>query len=187
MTMLTNLREETRKLHEKLEGNNLASRIIDHSISREEYAILLYQNLLACAKVEDAIREFLPSEDISKTDKLRRDLKDLGVKQADASWDFQFDCANEAEAIGAAYVIEGSAMGGMMIGREIPNCEALKDLPAQHFFSGSRDAAKGWNVFLKRLRNSSFSEAEIFAASEKAKETFGLFEAAFKIEFSKLS
>lgn len=185
--MLNKLREETRELHEKLEGNNLASRIIDHSISREEYEILLYQNLLAYAKVEDAIREFLPSEDILKSQRLRKDLKELGVEQANASWDIQFDCTNEAEAIGAAYVVEGSAMGGLMIGKEISNCEALKDLPPQHFFSGSKDAAKGWNLFLKRLRNNSFSEDEIFAASEKAKETFRLFEAAFKIEFSKLS
>lgn len=185
MTMLTKLREETRDLHEKLEGNNLATKIIDHSISLEEYEMLLYQNLLAYRKVENNIRQFLSFEDNSKTDQLKLDLRALGVRENPA-WDVEFTCTNEAEAIGAAYVIEGSAMGGMMIGREIHNCKALKDLPKQHFFSGSREAAKSWNSFLKMLRKTCFTVEEIDAASEKAKETFQLFEKAFNTEFSKL-
>ncbi len=183
--MLNKLREATRQLHEKLEGNNLAGKIIDHSISQEEYELLLFQNFLAYAKVENAVEKYLPFENPSKAEKIKQDLRNLGITKPETAWDFSFECHSEAEALGASYVVEGSAMGGMMIGKEIPKCGSLQELPEQHFFSGSRESAKGWNQFLKLMRNREFSEEETDAASKKAMETFKLFEAAFKTQFSK--
>jgi heme oxygenase len=184
MEMLNSLREATAELHRKLEGDNLAGKIIDHSISLEEYRLLLIQNFIAYRSVERQLNQFLSFENMEKTLQLEEDLLTLGVDDLDHIPDIDFNCKNEAEAIGAAYVVEGSAMGGMLIGKEIPNCETLNSLPPQKFFSGGRDSVKSWNNFLKFLRSRDFSEEEKEIASTKAQETFRLFGKAFKVELS---
>ena len=182
--MLNSLREATAELHRKLEGDNLAGKIIDHSISLEEYRLLLIQNFIAYRTVEKQLKQFLPFENMEKTLQLEQDLLALGVEDPVSIPELDFTCVNEAEAIGAAYVVEGSAMGGMLIGKEIPNCETLSSLPPQKFFSGGRDSVKSWNNFLKFLRSRDFSKEEKEMASIKAQETFRLFGEAFKVELS---
>ncbi|WP_240095646.1 biliverdin-producing heme oxygenase [Christiangramia crocea] len=181
--MLNRLREATAELHKKLEGENLANKIMDHSISPEEYKLLLYQNFIAYSAVERNLIEFIPGQTRDKSNRLKQDLSKMGVNDLDESI-FKFRCENEAEAIGAAYVIEGSAMGGMIIGKEVENCSSLKHLPRQTFFTGTRESMKGWNEFLKFLRSREFSETEKELAANKARETFKLFEKAFNVEFS---
>ncbi|TBW26444.1 heme oxygenase [Gramella sp. KN1008] len=182
--MLNRLREATADLHKKLEGENLANKIMDHSIGLEEYKLLLYQNFLAYCKVEKEISRFLPGQAGDKAEKLKADLAGVGMHDPECDTFSDFHCENEAEALGAAYVIEGSAMGGMVIGREVSKCGSLEHLSSQTFFSGTRDSIKGWNKFLKSLRSREFTEEEIEQAAYKAQETFRLFEKAFKLEFS---
>ena len=181
--ILDSLREETSVLHKELEKDNLANRVMDHSINLEEYKLLLFQNFIAYKNAESEIYKFLPGYKSDKTDRLQNDLR--GLEFTDLSYELDFTCENEAEAIGAAYVIEGSAMGGMLIGKEIQNCNALADIPEQEFFNGSKSNVKGWNDYLKFLRSRDFSETEIEQASQKAKETFLLFREAFKVQLSK--
>ena len=180
--MLDQLRENTRELHQQLEGENLAAKIMDHSISLEEYKLLLYQNFLAYQRVEKSILEHLSYSDNNKTQNLSQDLKALEVIIPEVEENIlNFECLNEAEAVGAAYVIEGSAMGGLMIGREIENCDSLDHLPKQKFFSGDRSSMEGWNHFLKFLRSRQFDKDEIDQAANKAKDTFILFREAFAL------
>ncbi|WP_405198385.1 biliverdin-producing heme oxygenase [Christiangramia sp. LLG6405-1] len=183
-TMLNKLREATKAQHEDLEGENLANKIMDHSITEEEYKLLLLQNYAAYAATEDPIARHLKNYSSTKTDAIKLDLSSLGIEKAETSLEFQ--CDNEAEAVGAAYVVEGSAMGGLMIGKELKNCPHLEHLPDQQFFSGKRDQIKSWNEFLKYLRNKDFSEDQKEIAARKAQQTFDLFEEAFKIELIKL-
>lgn len=182
--MLDRLREATKAQHEALEGENLANKIMDHTITESEYQLLLLQNFAAYAATEEAIAPYLSSYSSTKTEAIKLDLQSLGVATAETS--LEFECSNEAEAVGAAYVVEGSAMGGLMIGKELKNCPDLAHLPEQNFFSGKRDQVKSWNEFLKFLRKRDFSEDEKSMAAKKAQQTFDLFEEAFKIELIKL-
>ena len=181
--MLSKLREATKVQHENLESENLANKIMDHSITLEEYKLLLFQNYIAYKASEDQIQKFLPEQVSDKATTLRKDLKNLEVSNLD--YELEFNCNSEAEAIGAAYVIEGSAMGGMLIGKEVSNCPNLSDVPEQNFFNGKRDNIKSWNNFLKFVRSRDFTDTEEQIAAKKAQETFDLFGRAFKVEFSK--
>lgn len=156
---------------------------MDHSITLEEYKLLLFQNYIAYKASEDQIQKFLPKQVSDKAKTLKKDLQNLNVNSLDHTLDFI--CNSEVEAIGAAYVIEGSAMGGMLIGKEVSNCPNLQDLPQQNFFNGKRDNIKSWNQFLKFVRSREFNENEKEIAAKKAQETFELFGQAFKVEFSK--
>ena len=93
-----------------------------------------------------------------------------------------FSCNNIAEAFGAAYVVEGSALGGMVISRNISKCDGLSELKEQVFFSGDRENLRSWEVFKKQLSEQNFSEEEAAAATEKAMETFRFFGKVFRSE-----
>ncbi|MCP9199936.1 biliverdin-producing heme oxygenase [Gramella sp. GC03-9] len=179
MKILDSLRQATAELHHRLEGENLTGKIMDHSISLEEYKLLIYQNFIAYRSVEKAISGFLPIAEMQKTSQLEKDLKSLGVPVPGEEHDIHFDCKDEMEAIGAAYVLEGSAMGGLMIGKELKNCQISQLISEQHFFSGERSSMAGWNKFLKFLRSREFDQNQVNKACDKAKETFLLFEQAF--------
>ncbi len=178
--MIGRLREATRKLHEEIEKENQASKIINHSITLEEYKLLLLQNYIAYSVTENEIARYLSNYPATKHKQLEKDLISLNVDRSIAAkFDREFTCHNEAEALGAAYVVEGSAMGGLMIGRELQKCSQLSHLDPQHFFSGKRDDVKNWNLFKKRLENRHFSEEEESMALEKAKGTFRFFGKVF--------
>jgi len=180
--MLNRLREETAELHRELEKDNLANKIMDQSIDLEEYKNLLFQNFLAYENAEAEITKFISGYSSDKSMRLKKDLRGIGVENFACSLDFS--CTSEAEAIGAAYVLEGSAMGGMLIGKELKKCSFFDEIPEQLFFNGKRDGIKGWNEYLKFLRSRDFSDAEIDSAASKAKETFLLFGEAFKLDLS---
>lgn len=183
--MLENLREATGELHKELEQDNLANKIMDHSINLEEYKLLLYQNYLAYNTVENSIKKFLPNLSSDKALRLKRDLEHLGLQPGQETLGEQYKSNNLAEAVGAAYVIEGSAMGGLIIGREITNCECLRHLKTQEFFNGKRESIKSWNEFLKFLRTKNFEKKEIEIATAKAIETFELFGKSFQVALAK--
>ncbi|CAL66922.1 biliverdin-producing heme oxygenase [Christiangramia forsetii] len=182
MEMLNSIREETKELHANIEKYNIANKIMDHSIKLEEYKLLLFQNYMAYKAAESEIKKFLPDYSTDKTDRLTQDLENLGI--TDLNFKLDFICENEAEAIGAAYVVEGSAMGGMLIGKEVKNCKSLSTLPSQFFFNGERSGMAGWNDYLKFMRSRNFSEQEISIATSKAKDTFLLFKEAFNLQLS---
>lgn len=178
--MLNRLREATESLHKELEKENLANRIIDHSINEDQYYLLLYQNLLAYQAIELELKRFLPEIQF-KTPSITEDLSASGKYDPEMENPLNFNCETEAEAIGAAYVVEGSSLGGMVIGKHIKECPSLTTLKEQRFFSGERENMKGWNAFLKLLRDRDFSEEEKQRAAAKAIEAFELFGKAYNI------
>ncbi|SKB36096.1 Heme oxygenase [Salegentibacter holothuriorum] len=179
--MLNNLRNSTKQLHEELEKENLASQIISHEISLEDYKLLLLQNYISYKITEAEILKYIPAYKSNKSEKLAQDLDDLEVdKSVFEEFHGKFQINSYEEALGTAYVVLGSALGGMYISKELPNCPALKGIPKPHFFSGERDGVKSWNSFVKELKAENFTEIQINQASKKAMETFEFFGLVFK-------
>ena len=175
--MLQKLRTNTSVLHKEIEKDNTAGLIMDHSIKLEEYKLLLLQNYLAYKIVEDEIKQFQPQFSTDKSERLAKDLEMLGVnfKEPLSFLKDDFQCKDEIEALGAAYVLEGSAMGGMLIAKEIQHCPNLASISKHHFFNGDRKNVQGWNEFMKKVNVREFSEEEIQKASLKAQQTFRFF------------
>lgn len=186
MMMTAKLKAETQVLHDRIEEKNLARQIMDGSIELETYKLLLLQNYIAYRQTESEIQRFLPGYTGSKHLQLRQDLENLGMTAAIPFKKENFQCNSPAEAFGAAYVVEGSAMGGMVLAKKLKTCAALEDLPAQNFFSGDKENLKDWRNFKEELEQYCFSEAEEAEAIEKAKETFRFFEKIFDLELSSI-
>lgn len=177
--MIQRLKEATRELHEQVETQNLAMQIMDHSIDLETYKLLLLQNYIAYQATETAIKQFLPEYNGKKHKQIKQDLEELGVTKASPSENDIFECHSEAEALGAAYVVEGSALGGMLISKNLEKCRGLDSIKQHHFFNGNKDSLEDWNSYKKVLEEYEFSEAGEDEAVNKAKETFRFFQDVF--------
>ncbi|MCM4158720.1 biliverdin-producing heme oxygenase [Antarcticibacterium flavum] len=178
--MLNKLREATEVLHKEIEKDNLAGLIISNKITLEEYKLLLLQNYIAYAVTEQEIALRLPSYDAVKFPQLEKDLILLNVIIPPLDgFKEKFTVKNEAEAYGAAYVVEGSALGGMLIAKELPNCPSLAAIEKHSFFNGNRQNINGWKEFCKNIKNRKFSSAEEEMAVQKARETFLFFSEIF--------
>ncbi len=179
--MLTKLKAATEELHREIEKGNLAGLIISNEISLEEYKLLLLQNYSAYAVAEPLIAKHLDTYQIQKTPVLLKDLEQLGVNcSIPIRIRDMFRIINKAEALGAAYVVEGSALGGMLIAKQIGNCPALAEIGSHHFFNGKRENVKSWNAFSKYIKQQEFTPLEEIQAIDKAKETFVFFGEVFR-------
>lgn len=178
------LKEATRELHQQVEAENLARFIMDHTIDMKTYRLLLLQNYLAYKNTETAIAGYIKGYVGTKHHELAKDLKNLEVPQAEIN--SGFSCNSVAEAFGAAYVVEGSALGGMVLAKNIPHCSKLSSIQTHHFFNGDRDNLEAWKNFKTRLAEQNFSEKEQLQATEKAKETFRFFREVFRMEHDSL-
>jgi heme oxygenase len=72
---------------------------------------------------------------------------------------------------GAAYVVEGSRLGGALLARSVP-----ADLPKSYL--GSVQPPGNWRKFLEKLDKALVLPQNIALATESARATFGLFEQA---------
>lgn len=182
--MIERLKEETKLLHGEIEKENLANRIMDHSIDPETYKLLLLQNYFAYRSVENAIFEHLSKMQPSKYLQLEKDIRALEIPLFETSFSAEFSCENKAEAFGAAYVVEGSALGGMLIAKNLEKCEKLKEVENFYFFSGNKESLDSWKAFKTALAEQDFSEPEAQQAISKAQDTFRFFKKVFSTEFS---
>lgn len=181
--MIQRLKEETRELHEQVEAQNLAKQIMDHSIDLETYKLLLLQNFIAYQATETAIKQFLTGYSGKKHTQLQQDLEQLEVSVEVPSKNDIFECNSKAEALGAAYVVEGSALGGMLLAKNLQKCRQLASVNQHHFFNGDKENLKDWTSFKTILEQYEFSKAEENIALEKAKQTFRFFQTIFNRKY----
>lgn len=181
--MISRLKEETRELHEQIEEKNLAKEIMNHCINLETYKLLLYQNFLAYYHTETEIKKFLPHYEDKKHEQLRKDLEQLNVSEEIPVKNDIFKLHSTAEALGAAYVVEGSALGGLVLAKNLEKCPALDSIACHHFFNGKKENLEDWKAFKKELEAYSFSETEEQEAIEKAKATFLFFDSIFSRKY----
>lgn len=184
------LKNNTAAIHEKVEADNLAKYIMDHSISVEQYGELLYANYKAYATIDtiliankqnysEAIREFI---DQSKTKALREDLLQLSFddyeRKSISSVENQ---KSEAYGVGLLYVIEGSMLGGLLMAKNLPKCAHLKHLNNHYFFGKeATDVLPRWKYFCTAIDALPYDEVEKKKALQGATDAFAIFDSAFQ-------
>lgn len=131
-SLLAQLRASTSDLHAQLDH---ALGLARESITREKYVAFLLGSLAALEPLEPQLAPFSNGHSRSRCALLREDLASLAAPTtvsalADAA---PLDISTEAAALGARYVIEGSALGGAVLARAFDaalnlNGEALRYL-----------------------------------------------------------
>jgi heme oxygenase (biliverdin-IX-beta and delta-forming) len=153
--------------------------------TREQYIHLLriFYGLYQTLEVE--MEQYLTNElipDIKqrrKSDALLQDIKDLGGNEMQPAVQADIPViTNYAQALGAAYVLEGSTLGGLIIAKIIKT--QLPDIPADKGFSFftcyGEDAQNMWKKFRTYLLALTRKEDQDIAA-ETARKTFLTFKA----------
>lgn len=177
--ILTRLKIETAAEHSAVED---AARIMHPRLTLDEYRGYLeksygyyaaVEGLLCRLGVWDALE--LPVEERLKLPLLVRDLEVLGTSPASVViCDAPPDLRTVAEAAGAAYVLEGSTLGGKVISRHVRH--RLGDAVPRSFLDCyGENIGSNWQAFRAALLRFAKSRASEDAMISGAKETFQTF------------
>jgi heme oxygenase len=155
--------------------------------SRAQYAAFLRATLAVVDILEPRIRKWLPDfpgRGGPGGPRLRRDLAALGAHAGGAPVGDLPDIDTIGAAYGAAYVLQGSMLGGSIIARTL---QSNSQIPGDSFsYLQPPGVAVGpmWRVFTTRLDEfgSAASAAERQAAIDAAQRTFAGFAAAIARE-----
>lgn len=148
--LLARLRSDTASRHAELDG------LVGLALlrSRESYSSFLQASLRAVRGLEQQIEEKLGAEDFPalRAALLGEDLAALGADARDSqpSGAPAISLPSLAAAWGAAYVIEGSALGGQVLAGRVRTALG-EDISTRYLsFRGSETGAR-WRWFLARL------------------------------------
>ncbi|MBN8613061.1 MAG: biliverdin-producing heme oxygenase [Deltaproteobacteria bacterium] len=184
-SLLERLRVQTHASHTRLDRG---VRLAPHEITVDRYAAFLRGSLAIVAPLEDVLASHEVLELArARSAALREDLATLDLADDVARSEVSF-VNDRAEAIGAAYVMEGSALGGQVLARHVATALRLeptqKEEPTQEGLGylrvhGETTGAR-WRSFLARLAafDAGASESDRERACVAASRTFAAYEDA---------
>jgi len=185
MTLLEKLRQDTRPLHEQTEELFYSGSLRNAALTEEEYLHLLRTHLGYHRALEAAIDQqplFFADYGAGirrKTPWLEADLAEQGITpapSADLFADWQ-----PLELLGAAYVSEGSMLGGKVVMHHLQKSVALQSiLQNARFYRGYGAAAlDNWKAFGQFLTTQAGEQHE--RVIEAASRAFQIYQALFRL------
>ena len=140
-SLLVRLRAGTREAHARIETAPALVRLVAHDLSREEYIVILQHLQTLHTHLEPAIAaelESIPDAaallDGKRPRRLNDDLLFFGAPTI-APPRFP-ELSGPIAALGALYVIEGSGLGGRVIGKHLSDCLGVGNGAGGSFFCG---------------------------------------------------
>ena len=162
------LRAGTADLHAAVERHIDLTRLTE---DRGRYAELLRYFLSAVGPVEAALRDAGHAAAAGDAALLEADLRRLGHATPPATGAFELP-AGPAAAWGAAYVLEGSSLGGQIIARTVHERLGLTPETGTAYFSRGAARRAAWPRFKGRLNAGVRAPAEVGAAVAAARLVF---------------
>ena len=183
--MIANLlRTQTAEKHQQLESLMFVNDIMNNSLSIDDYKKLLTINYIIHQKLENKLANMLDNEiaeQLQMKNRLKLDSleKDLSYWEIDAvslpalNFELFVPEKNNAEVLGALYVLEGATLGGNIIKKHIlanSNFKGKEDGINYYGVYGDELSAK-WKTFVSVL-NKTVQEADYEKTVNSANETF---------------
>lgn len=186
LTLREALRESTRPRHEALDSALMPP---GHGWTHARYRRFLRGTLAVMQDAESAIAATLPAfvetGATMRTERLRRDLRGLDDDDAVVTAvPITADLRNHGAAFGAAYVLEGSMLGGQHVAQAVIHDLALDDSGLTYLRPSGVAIGPRWKAFVAALDafGSTAPAADWGAAEEAAAATFAAFAQAFRRE-----
>ncbi|MGD0106963.1 MAG: biliverdin-producing heme oxygenase [Rhodopila sp.] len=194
ISRLAQLRAGTQAAHSRIETAPALVRLVARDLTRGEYVFILQHLQALYTHLEPAVAaelETLPAAaallDGSRPRRLAEDLAWFGASALPPPP--LPVLAGPAAALGALYVIEGSGLGGRIIGRNVAECLGVAPGAGGSFFCGldAESARVRWSR-LSSILDESLIEADSADAGTDAddrvvagaRDTFGFFERCFR-------
>lgn len=197
------LRDGTRQVHNAIEEAELHRRLLEHTLSRQEYAHQLQIYCTAWSTLESVAASWQAKAPEllgllhSRVPALEQDLERLGAsrwplpeKALDRLLRWREEALAEASAgspavIGRVYVMEGASLGARIQIRHLRRCPEVPE-EALTFFSQCADRESGrWGAFLHALAARPFvrtdAEEIVLGACRQFEALHELFELCVRI------
>jgi heme oxygenase len=147
-------------------------------LTRARYGVFLRASIAVVAPLEARIACWLgvPPDGFCRTSALRADLKALGEQDAEPA--SVPSIRSLAEAMGAAYVVEGSAIGGALLAKSVVRSLG-EDAPRRYVaLRGDKARRRGFVAALERWGAHAPAHGRIVAC-DSARATFAAYASAF--------
>lgn len=147
-SLLSELRAATGAQHAALDAE---LGLLEGALSRQRYQAFLRGSLLALAPLEAALAAFAPNG-ISRSRLIRADLEALGSSVPVAATEHGgVRIEHLAQAFGARYVVEGSALGGAVLARAFQKALAPEQNCWRFLTLHGERLGEHWRAFLVEL------------------------------------
>lgn len=166
-SVLARLRRDTRDQHEALDRSLSVG-----GLTQARYVALLSGSLAVLEQLEPRIARLLPEFSSERIVRLRQDL---ALLSANALPDAQAPAIDEhADAWGAAYVVEGSALGGIALAKTARRDQTIDPRALSYLELRGAGTFPHWKEFVARLSawGDAASESEQERACATARATF---------------
>ncbi len=176
VTLRQALRSATQDVHERLHRHKGLAAVQDETITRADYVRLLGR-LYGFYTAFEAAAGLSPT----RSEWLEHDLTALGVSPSQRAGlpvcsGFP-DLATPEAVLGALYVVEGSALGGVGLARHLDGVVGERSLDGRRFFSGRQaETGAAWKAYLQRLSAASVASTDRATVIFAANATFAVFE-----------
>lgn len=174
------LKEATAQLHQALD-RALQGALRD----RQRYAAFLRGSHAAIAWLEPSLARHggAAQSDANRLECIESDLAELGAAAPPAR-SFSFRPASAGEALGCAYVMEGSALGGLVLAKSMDSALSLGGKATSFLRFRGPETMSHWRAFLQRLEQwgETAPSAEHRAAARGAEGAFQVYREAFAAE-----
>jgi heme oxygenase len=174
--LLSTLRRRTAGAHARLDGGLARA----GGLGAGRYPAFLRASLAVLGPLEPALARWLPAVVTpSRVAALRADLAALAADAAVAPAEVPA-LESLAAAYGAAYVVEGSALGGAVLAGRVEAAHG-REVPARYLRLRGRATAAHWAAFVAELARAErgFDAADRAAACAAACAVFAAYEATF--------
>ena len=157
LTFLDRLRSETTEAHTALERIPVSAAILKTSVTDAQYAAYLRLMYDVVASVEKHVHPHISHvisdlEDRVKSIDLRNDLVHIGHEAPGTAKNPFQDMPNPGFALGVAYVVEGSTLGGRFILKNIESVLGYNEHAGASYFSGyGNKTGSMWKSFLAQM------------------------------------
>lgn len=153
VSFLEELRQATHAAHAALD----ARAGVNDQVTREQYVAFLRGSLAAVERVEPVVLPFADdgSEQPSRAECLRADLRALDAVPSAVSADPALipELGAEAGAVGATYVVEGSALGGVVMARSVDPALGLAGRAQSYLRYRGEHTGDAWRRCVAALRS----------------------------------
>lgn len=151
------LKQNTAEFHDEAEKLFNSDKIFSKTFTVEDYKKIINTNYLMLlhsenkifSSLSDRFAEKLHLDQRVKLPLIEKDLAGLAIENQTASHHLEF--ANENEALGAMYVIEGSTLGGNVIAKQLSKTEGFDDVTFNFFGCYKENTGSMWKNFKEVL------------------------------------
>lgn len=164
------LKENTNDLHTRLEQIGFIDKILNRSLTKEEYKKLILSNYIFHLSMEEKLQGITGIHQLNikwKMPFLEKDKIEVGGFEF-KKLEIDFEIKDITEALGCLYVLEGATLGGRVIKKHLEHLS----IPMHYYGCYGEEGGMHWKKFMQNLATFVDTNEKAERSLSAAKKTF---------------